>query len=119
MENKKYEYFWETSYPFAMYLKKLFPNEYKRKYSLTGDGIFNLLYIDNKIYEIKYTETRTMMTNNLKEASDKNKKFIIDKIVSNLQADTSYSIANGKFITFPVAQFFAKVEIIKKMREPS
>ena len=24
MENKKYEYFWETHYPFAMYLKKIF-----------------------------------------------------------------------------------------------
>lgn len=119
MENKKYEYFWETSYPFAMYLKKLFPNEYKRKYSLDGNGIYNLLYIDNKIYEVKYTETKALLNPNDKVATDANKKMIIDTIVNNFNNGTKYSITDGKFVTFPIAQFFAKLEIIKKMREPS
>jgi hypothetical protein len=119
MENKKYEYFWETHYPFAMYLKKIFPNEYKRKYSLEGNGIYNLLYIGKNIYEIKYTETKNMATGNAKVATDANKQMIIDTIVNNFNNGTKYSITDGKFITFPIAQFFAKLEIIKKMREPS
>ena len=119
MENKKYEYFWETQYPFAMFLKRIFSNEYKRKYSLEGNGIYNLLYIGKNIYEIKYTETKNMAAGNAKTATDANKQMIIDTIVNNFNNGTKYSITDGKFITFPIAQFFAKLEIIKKMREPS
>ena len=49
------EYFWETEYRFGEFLKELFGDAYRRKYSLEGNGIFNLLYINGKIYEIKYT----------------------------------------------------------------
>ena len=45
--------------------------------------------------------------------------MIIDTIVNNFNNEIEYSITDGKFITFPIAQFFAKLEIIKKMREPS
>ena len=49
---------------------------------------------------------------------DKNKKFIIDTITTNLKEGTEYSVVGGKFIYFPVAQFIGQIEIIKKLKEP-
>ena len=39
------EYFWETEYKFGEFLKQIFGEQYKRKYSLEGNGIFNLILI--------------------------------------------------------------------------
>ena len=116
MVAKKYEYFWETSYPFGEFLKTIFTG-YRRKYSLTGNGIYNLIDLNNKIYEVKYTETKTMLKAD-NHAIDTDKKFIIDTITSNLKTD-NFAINGGKFITFPVGSWIAKVEVIKKMKEPS
>ena len=116
MIEKKYEYFWETEYPFQKMLEKIFPT-YKTKYSLTGNGIFNLVFINDKIYEVKYTRT-TSMGENDNHSIDMDKKFIIDTIVDNLKTD-NIAVFGGKFITFPVANWIAKVEIIKKLKMPS
>lgn len=114
--NNKYTYFWETSSQFEQFLKRIFKN-YQRKFSLTGNGIYNLVFINNKIYEIKYTETKTMLLND-NHLIDADKKFIIDTIISNLKTD-NYAINGGKYITFPVDKWIAKVEIIKKLKMPS
>lgn len=114
----KVEYFWETEYKFGEFLKKIFGEQiYKRKYSLEGNGIFNLLYLNNKIYEIKYTQSKNGMIASDNHAIDVDKKFIIDTICDNLK--TEANVSGGKFITFAVQNWFAKVEIIKKMKEPS
>ena len=110
------EYFWETEYKFGEFLKKIFGESvYKRKYSLEGNGIFNLLYINNKIYEVKYGKTTSMLKPDNHKFTD-DKEFIINTIVDNLKCDTI--VNGGKFITFPVDQWIAKVEIIKKLKEP-
>ena len=116
MIEKKYEYFWETEYPFQKMLEKIFPT-YKTKYSLTGNGIFNLVFINDKIYEIKYTKARTMgLMDNHK--TDEDKAFIINNIVNNLKTQ-NYAVFGGKYITFPVGEWIAKVEIIKKLKMPN
>lgn len=109
------ENFWETEYKFAEFLKKIFNGNFKRKYSLEGNGIYNLLYLNNNIYEIKYTKTTAMVkSDNHKGTEDKN--YIMNTIVDNLKCE---AIKNGgKFITFPVKTWIAKVEIIKKVKEP-
>ena len=112
----KKEYFWEYGYQFGEFLKKIFQDKYKRKYSLEGNGIFNLLYIDNKIYEIKFTETKSLLVNDNKKFTDKNKLFIVEEITKNLK--NNFTINGGKFITFELDGYIAKVEIIKKMAEP-
>ena len=112
------EYFWESEYKFAEFLKQIFGEKiYKRKYSLEGNGIFNLLYLNNKIYEVKYTQSKNGMITSDNHAIDADKKFIIDTICDNLKTETN--VSGGKFITFAVQNWFAKVEIIKKLKEPS
>ena len=110
----KYEYFWETEYPFAEFLKKHFPT-YRRKYSLEGNGIYDLVELNGKLYHIKYTSTKTMLTPD-NHAMDADKKFIIETIMNNLKVESV--TAGGKFITFPVGFWIGKVEIIKKLKEP-
>ena len=112
----KKEYFWEYGYQFGEFLKKIFQDKYKRKYSLEGNGIYNLLYIDNKIYEIKFTETKKLLENDNKKFTDKNKLFIVEEITKNLK--NNFTVNGGKFITFELDSYIAKVEIIKKMAEP-
>ena len=58
------EYFWEYGYKFGEFLKKNFPNTYKRKYSMTGNGIYNLIIVNGKIYEVKFTQTTRMLEDN-------------------------------------------------------
>lgn len=113
-------YFWETSYKFGEFLKKTFgENTYKRKYSLSGNGIYDLLYINNKIYEIKYTECKAKLSNDNHKFTD-DKEFIINTIVNNLKCDKEKIVINGgKFITFPINKWTAKVEVIKKLKEPN
>ena len=109
-------YFWETEYPFRKFLQSIFPT-YKTKYSLTSDGIFNLVTINNKIYEIKYTKAIKMGSND-NHTVDNDKKYIIDNIVNNLKTN-NIAIFGGKYITFPIGQWIAKIEIIKKLKMPT
>ena len=109
------EYFWEYNYKFGEFLNKYFPNSYKRKYSLTGNGIYNLILIKDKVYEIKFSQTAKMLVNNNKMTTDILKNKIIENILSNLK--NKYTVNNGK-ITFQLGQYIAKIEVIKKIKIP-
>lgn len=109
-------YFWETEYKFGEFLKSIFGEAYRRKYSLAGNGIYNLVSYNDKLFEVKYKETKTALVND-NRALDADKGYIIKTITNNLKTD-KFTINGGKFITFPVGSWIAKVEIIKKMKEP-
>ena len=119
--NRKVEYFWEYNYPFGeTFLKEIFPIEYKRKYSLLGEGIFNLIYMNNKVYEAKFTEAKKMAVADGKLAArDDTKNVIVSKICDKLKEyNIEYTINSGKYITFKLGSYIAKIEVIKKMKEP-
>ena len=112
------EYFWEYDYKFGEFLKQIFGEQYKRKYSLEGNGIYNLLYINGKIYDVVYKQCKSNLQNDNHKFTD-DKEFIITTIVNNLKCDKSKIVVNGgKFITFPIQEWIAKVEIVKKLKEP-
>ena len=108
------EYFWETNYRFGEFLKKIFPT-YRRKFSLTGNGIYNLIELEGELFEIKYTQCKIRPKSD-NHSIDNLKRKIIDTITSNLDTK-DITISGGKFITFPVSKWIAKVEIIKKKTE--
>ena len=110
------EYFWETNYRFGEFLKKIFPT-YRRKFSLTGNGIYNLISYNGKLYEVKYNQAKTKLIAD-NHAIDAEKGYIISQITKNLKTQ-DVTISGGKFITFPVGSWLAKVEIIKKLKEPT
>ena len=109
------EYFWEYDYKFGQFLQKIFPKTYKRKYSMSGNGIYNLILVQDKIYEIKLSQTNTMLSDNSTLTTDKLKNKIIQNIVDNMKSQPN--INNGK-LTFKLGTFTAKVEVIKKMKMP-
>ena len=109
------DYFWEYEYKFGEFLKKIFPNTYKRKFSMTGNGIYNLIIIQDKIYEVKFSQTTKLIEDNSALTKDKIKNKIIENIANNLK--NNYTVNNGK-ITFKLGKFIAKVEIIKKLKMP-
>ena len=109
------DYFWEYEYKFGEFLKKIFPNTYKRKFSMTGNGIYNLIIIQDKIYEVKFSQTTKLIEDNSALTKDKIKNKIIENITNNLK--NNYTVNNGK-ITFKLGKFIAKVEIIKKLKMP-
>ena len=110
------EYFWETENKFRLFLKDVFGEQYRTKYSLTGSGIYNLIFTSKGIYEVKYSQSRNGLIPADNHAVSADKQEIIDTIVNNLK--TNVTISGGKFLSFAVGPWFAKVEIIKKMREP-
>lgn len=109
------QYFWEYQYPFGEFLNKIFPNTYKRKYSMTGNGIYNLILVQDKIYEVKMSEVKSLLVDNNLLTTDKLKNKIINNICDNLKSN--YTVNNGK-ITFKLGNFIAKVEVIKKLKMP-
>lgn len=109
------DYFWEYEYKFGEFLKKIFPNTYKRKFSMTGNGIYNLIIIQDKIYEVKFSQTTKLIEDNSILTKDKIKNKIIENITNNLK--NNYTVNNGK-ITFKLGKFIAKIEIIKKLKMP-
>lgn len=110
------QYFWEYQGKFSSFLQQNFPKTYKRKFSMTGEGIYNLILINDKIYDIKLTETKNMLEDNNKLTTDALKNKIINHILNNLKSD--YTVNNGK-ITFHLGNFIAKIEIVKKMKMPT
>ena len=109
------EYFWEYDYKFGEFLKKIFPNTYKRKYSMSGNGIYNLILIQDKVYEVKFSQVNTKLNDNGLLTTDKLKNKIIQNIIDNLKNEPT--VNNGK-LTFKLGKFIAKVEVIKKMKMP-
>ena len=81
------EYFWEYEYPFTEFIKKIFPKTYKRKYSLTGNGIYDLILVQDKIYQVKLTHTTKMLEDNGTLTTDKLKNKIIPIISLKLFND--------------------------------
>ena len=120
--NKKVDYFWEFEYPFGeVFLKEIFQDSYKRKYSMVGEGIFNLVFLEDKIYDISFKKTNSFMPNDGKSAlRDKGKDYIVQKIVEALEKENAkYTVNSGKYITFEIQNnYIAKVEIVKKTKMP-
>ncbi len=117
----KYEYFWEYEYPFGEeFLKSIFGEQYKRQYSKIGEGIFNIISFNNKIYDISLKKGSIMLINDGKKAfRDADKDVIIEKITQKLNANNiEYTVNNGKFITFKYNNLIFKVEVIKKATMP-
>lgn len=116
-----YEYFWEYQYPFGEdFLKSLFNNNYKRIYSLSGDGIFNIITVDGKIYDITLKKGSSMLINDGKKAfRDENKDLIITIITKELKIkEIEYTVNSGKYITFKYNNNIFKIEVIKKAAMP-
>lgn len=124
MANKFYEkkeYFWEHEFPFGEdFLRSIFPS-YRRKFSMTGNGIYNLVTLDNKLYNITLKSTKGMLPNDGKSAfRDPTKDKVIAGITTQLnQLGIEYSVNSGKYITFPLFGTIAKIEIVKKTTEPA
>lgn len=118
----KYEYFWEYEYPFGNdFLKNIFKDNYMRKYSLVGDGIFNLILFNDKIYDISIKKGNSMLVNDGKKAfRDVDKDIIVEEITKALKnKNIEYTVNSGKFITFKYNNFIFKIEIVKKAAIPA
>ena len=120
--DKKIEYFNEIEYPFMQALKnEVFGDKYQRFYSLTGDGIYNLIHIEDKIYELKWSEAKNLLSADGKKAfRDTIKDDIIYLICEELgNYNIEYTVNSGKIITFKISNFIVKIEVIKKAKMPS
>ena len=118
---EKYENFNEYDYPFGEdFLKSLFNEQYKRKYSLIGDGIYNIVFRDNKIYSIDLKQGKNLLSNDGKKAfRDSTKDEIIDIITKELNKNNIiFTINSGKFVTFEYNNFIFKIEVVKKAAMP-
>ena len=74
--------------------------------------------MNGKIYDVVYKQCKSNLQNDNHKFTD-DKEFIVTTIVNNLKCDKSKIVVNGgKFITFPVQEWIAKVEIVKKLKEP-
>ena len=117
-----YEYFWEYEYPFGEdLLRSIFEDNYKRVYSKLGEGIFNIVTMDNKYYSIDLKKGASMLANDGKLAfRDATKDIIRTKIIEKLNELGIECTANsGKFICFKYHNFIFKVEIVKKAAMPA
>ena len=118
---EKKTYTWEYDYPFGEdFLKFIFKNDYKRVYTLSGDGIFNIVTLDNKIYSIDLKDTKSLLANDGKKAfRDETKDIVITSIADGLnKLGLEYTINSGKFITFKMFDNIFKIEVIKKAVMP-
>lgn len=118
--DKKVDYFFEYEYSFVNdFLKSIYGNKIIRRYSLGGDGIFNLLYLDDSLYELRFKEIKKMLINDGKSAfRDSKKDEIVKTICDNLKEGTEYTVNSGKFISFKLGNYIAQIEIVKKTKEP-
>ena len=122
MNNKKYEYFDTYEYDFVEYLKTIFGNKKMiRRYSLGAEGIFNLLYTDYGIYQLKFKKLSTLpMSDGTLQVKTNNKNKIIEPIVQSLGKNgITYSVTGGKFLNIEDNNFITQIEIIKKRNEPA
>ena len=105
----------------AEFLVSIFgENAYIRKYSMQGDGIYNLLLIEDKIYDLKLKEVKTMLVDDNKKAyRDATKDYIVDNIKQALDSHGIKATSNsGKLITFKSNNKIFSVEITKKVSMP-
>ena len=119
---EKKELFWEYEYPFGEFLRGSLPaGSYRRKFSMTGNGIYNLVTLDGKLYDITLKSATKLLPNDDKKAfRDTTKDKLIDLLKDKLsQLGVNYTVNSGKFITFELFGFIAKLEIVKKTTEPT
>lgn len=125
MVNKFYEkkeYFWEYEWPFGEFLRESLPEgSYRHKFSMVGNGIYNLVTLDDKLYDISLKSTTKLLPNDGKKAfRDTTKDKLIDLLKDKLsQLGINCTVNSGKFITFELFGFVAKLEIVKKTTEPA
>lgn len=125
MANKFYEkkqYFWEYEWPFGEFLRESLPEgSYRHKFSIVGNGIYNLVTLDDKLYDISLKSTTKLLPDDGKKAfRDTTKDKLIDLLKDKLsQLGVNYTVNSGKFITFELFDFIAKLEIVKKTTEPA
>lgn len=112
----------EYDYAFGTdFLTSIFgADRYKRKYSLHGDGIYNLLLIDDKIYDLKLKEAKSMLVDDHKKAyRDTTKDYIVDEIRKAFSDRGIEMTSNsGKLISFKNNNIIFNVEITKKVSMP-
>jgi hypothetical protein len=119
---EKKEYLWEYEWPFGEFLRESLPTgSYRRKFSMTGNGIYNLVTLDSKLYEVTLKSATKLLPNDGKKAfRDTTKDKLIDLLKDKLsQLGVNYTVNSGKFITFELFGFVAKLEIVKKTTEPA
>ena len=119
----KYDNFDSYEYHFVdKVLKNIFGEKQMiKRYSLAGEGIFNLLYIDNYIYEFRFKKIKSLPVSDGKKAfRDTKKDEIIDMISKILDENNiNFAVTNGKFISFKDRNYLVQIEIVKKTKEPS
>lgn len=119
---EKKEYAWEYEYPFGELLQESFPTgSYRRKFSMAGNGIYNLVTLDGKLYDISLKTAKKMLSNDGKKAfRDETKDKVIEILKDKLsQLGVNYTVNSGKFITMDLFGCIMKAEIIKKNVEPN
>lgn len=125
MVNKFYEkkeYFWEYEWPFGEFLRESLPEgSYRHKFSMVGNGIYNLVTLDGKLYDISLKSTTKLLPDDGKKAfRDTTKDKLIDLLKDKLsQLGINCTVNSGKFIIFELFGFIAKLEIVKKTTEPA
>lgn len=118
---EKKQYFWEYEWPLGEFLRESLPvGSYRRKFSMTGNGIYNLVTLDSKLYEVTLKSATKLLPNDGKKAfRDTTKDKLIDLLKDKLsQLGVNYTVNSGKFITFELFGFVVKLEIVKKTTEP-
>lgn len=119
---EKKQYLWEYDYPFGEFLRESLPTgSYRRKFSMTGNGIYNLVTLDGKLYDVTLKSATKLLPNDGKKAfRDTTKDKLIDLLKDKLsQLGVNCTVNSGKFITFELFDFIAKLEIVKKTTEPA
>lgn len=120
--NEKYDWFDSYEYHFVEYLKDIFGNRKMiRRYSLGGEGIFNLLYTDNGIYQFKFKQISTLpISDGVLAVRDNKKNEVIDQVAKSLEENgITYSVTGGKFLNVKDSNFITQIELIKKRSEPA
>ena len=119
----KYDSFDSYEYHFIdKVLKDIFGKKQMiKRYSLAGEGIFNLLYINNNIYEFKFKEIKSLPVSDGKKAfRDTKKDEVINAVAATLSKyNLDFVITDGKFISFKDRNYLVQMEIVKKIKEPS
>lgn len=119
---EKKQYFWEYEWPFSEFLRESLPEgSYRHKFSMVGNGIYNFVTLDDKLYDISLKSTTKLLPNDSKKAfRDTTKDKLIDLLKDKLsQLGINCTVNSGKFITFELFGFVAKLEIVKKTTEPA
>lgn len=111
-------YDWEIIRHVEKQIANGFPNTYKRKYSLTGDGIYNLVQLRDLIYEFKVVKnSKPVSSSNDKLTTDAIKNKIIRHICSQVE-HCNPQINDGK-VYLNSNDLSLRVEVIKKLKMPN